>query len=435
MRQHLFRNGRRPGFRYGRTAAAAVALGLTAGLTGCGSDGPSHTTLTLVAADYDVDGGQSSKEYWAKLAARFEEKNPDIDVDVHIEPWTSVDSKVQDMVKAGKAPDIAQIGAYADYAAAGKLYNVDRMLSLRTAANFLPPLAKAGEHRRTPYGIPFVASTRLLFYNKKLFEEAGIEKPPATWDELRDAAEKLKEETEAEYPFALPLGPEEAQAETMNWLLSAGESYTVGGGSYDINSARNIQTVSWVKTNLVDRKLTGPVAPAKLNRKMAFAAFARGEVGMLNGHPSLLRIARKAGVDLGTVPIPGPKGTPYNAMGVADWIMAFKENGNRVQAGKFLDFVFSDENVLAFAGQNNLLPVTVSASQAMEDDPKYGDLKNFLEPLPKSVLPPVGKTSWAAVSAEIKQSIGKAVAPGGSPKAVLDAIDRVAEQADIKSGE
>ncbi|MGV9311761.1 extracellular solute-binding protein [Streptomyces sp. NPDC003691] len=435
MRQHLFRNGRQRGFRYGRPSAAAVVLGLTAGLTGCSSDEPSNVTLDVVVADYDVDGGQSSKEYWDTLTTRFEAANSHIDVRVRVEPWTNVDRAVQDMVKAGKAPDIAQIGAYADYAAADKLYPVDQLLSLETAANFLPPLVQAGEHRRTRYGMPFVASTRLLFYNKKLFEEAGIEKAPTTWEQLRKAAVKLDEETDAKYPFALPLGPEEAQAEVLNWLLSAGDSYTVTGGSYDINSLQNIKTLTWVKEKLVDRGLTGPVAPAQLNRKAAFAAFARGEVGMLNGHPSLLRTARKAGIELGTVAIPGPEGTPHSAMGVADWIMAFKEGGNRAEAGKFLDFLFSDENVIAFAGQNNLLPVTVSASSAMKKDTRYAELKGFLELLPNSNLPPVGKVSWAAVSAEIKKSVGKAVAPGGSPKAVLDGIDRVAEQAEADSGE
>ncbi|MFE0421963.1 extracellular solute-binding protein [Streptomyces sp. NPDC058953] len=404
-------------------------------LAGCSSDEPGDVTLTLIAADYDVDGGQSSRAYWDGLVAAFEAKNPRIDVDVRIEPWTNVDRTVQDLVKSGNAPDVAQIGAYADYAAEGKLYDVDQLLSLGTMTNFLRPLAVAGEHRRTQYGMPFVASTRLLFYNKKLFAEAGIEEPPKSWEDLRDTAERLKEKTDVVYPFALPLGPEEAQAETLNWLLSAGDSYTVAGAGYTINSARNVSTVTWMKRNLVDKDLTGPVTPGQLNRKEAFAAFARGEVGMLNGHPSLLRIADKAGIELGTVAIPGPDGTPQNAMGVADWIMAFKENGNRSEVGKFLDFVYNDENVMAFAGQNNLLPVTTSAFDAMREDPKYAELRGFLDELPDSVLPPVGKVSWAAVSADIKQNIGRAVAPGGNPKAVLDAIDRKAEEAEIAEEE
>jgi multiple sugar transport system substrate-binding protein len=152
--------------------------------------------------------------------------------------------------------------------------------------------------------------------------------------------------------------------------------------------------------------------------------------GMLNGHPSLMQAAAKAGVDVGKVPLPGKEGKAKAAMGVADWIMGFKQNGHRVEIGKFLDFVFSDENVLEFAGQNDLLPSTISASEAMEKDPEHKDLKGFLQELPTSVLPPVGKTSWAAVSENIKKNIGKAVDEGGSPSVTLSRIARDATAAE-----
>ena len=407
---------------------------MTVALTGCGSSGgSSDVTLRFVAADYDVSGGESSKKYWSDLAAAFEAKNPGIKIDVQIESWNDVDRKVAEMVKAGKAPDVAQIGAYADYAADGKLYTADQLLSIPTQSNFLGPLVDAGEQKRVQYGLPFVASTRLLFYNKKLFRQAGIEKAPQTWAELRDDAEKLKESTDVKYPFALPLGPEEAQAESMMWMLSAGDGYVDSVGRYAIDSPQNISTFEWLKANLVDKELIGPVAPGKLNRKDAFAAFTRGEVGMLNGHPSLMQAAEKADIDIGKVAMPGRVEKPKAAMGVADWIMGFKQNGHKTEIGKFLDFVFEDKNVLDFAGQNDLLPVTISASEAMKQDREHQDLKAFLQELPTSVLPPVGKTSWAAVSDTVKQNIGKAVEPGGSPKKVLTGIAQkatVAERAE-----
>jgi multiple sugar transport system substrate-binding protein len=267
---------------------------MTVALSGCGT-GSDQVTLKLVAADYDVAGGQSSKTYWADLTAAFEAENPGIEVEVQIESWNDVDRKVAEMVEAGEAPDIAQIGAYADYAAADKLYSADQLLSIPVQSNFLGPLTEAGEQKRTQYGLPFVASTRLLFYNKKLFAEAGIEEEPETWADLEEAARKLKAGTDATYPFALPLGPEEAQAETMMWLLSGGDGYTDPVDKYTIDSQRNVDTFTWLKDHLVEEGLTGPVAPGKLNRKDAFAAFTRGEVGMLNGHPSLMQAAEKKG--------------------------------------------------------------------------------------------------------------------------------------------
>ena len=400
--------------------AAVSALGMTAALGGCGGTGSGEVTLKLVAADYGDSDANSSQKYWDDLVAEYEDANPGVKVDVSVYSWNDVDRKVREMVAAGDAPDLAQIGAYADYAAKGELYQADELLSIPTQADFVAQLADAGEVRRTQYGMPFAASTRLLFYNKKLFTEAGLT-PPTTWSDLAADAVALKE-ADVKYPYALPLGPEEAQAETLQWLLSGGDGYTSAVGTYGIDSPQNIQTFTWLKNELVDKGLTGPVAPGKLNRADAFAAFARGEVGMLNGHPSLMKTAAAQGVDVGMVPMPGEERSTRAALGVADWMMAFKKNGHRSEAGKFLDFVYDEKNVLAFSRKYDLLPVTTSASATMSTAAQDKDLAPFLEELPTAQLYPVGKTSWAQVSADIKKRIGTAFAANGSPEAVLTTL-------------
>ncbi|UIX33038.1 ABC transporter substrate-binding protein [Streptomyces sp. GQFP] len=407
--------------------AAVSALGMTAALGGCGATGSGEVTLKLVAADYGDSDANSSQKYWDDLVAAYEDANPEVKVDVSVYSWNDVDRKVKEMVAAGDAPDLAQIGAYADYAAEGDLYQADELLSIPTQADFVAQLADAGKVKRTQYGMPFAASTRLLFYNKKLFTEAGLT-PPTTWSELAADAAALKE-TGVKYPYALPLGPEEAQAETLQWLLSGGDGYTSAVGTYGIDSPQNIKTFTWLKDELVDKGLTGPVAPGKLNRADAFAAFARGEVGMLNGHPSLMKTAVAQGVDVGMVPMPGEERSTRAAMGVADWMMAFKQNGHRNEVGKFLDFVYDEKNVLAFSRKYDLLPVTTSASTAMSAAAQDKDLAPFLEELPTAQLYPVGKTSWAQVSADIKKRIGTAFAANGSPEAVLTTLQAEANSA------
>ncbi|MEU9475647.1 extracellular solute-binding protein [Streptomyces sp. NPDC048191] len=412
------------------------ALGMTAVLGGCGSTGSSDVTLRLVAADYGDSPANSSQKYWDSLAKDYESQHPGVKIDVSVYSWNDVDAKVKEMVDAGHAPDLAQIGAYADYAAAGKLYPASDLLSIRTQADFLSQLSDAGQWNHTQYGIPFAVSTRVLFYNKTLFAKAGIT-PPTTWDELAADARALKDRG-VKYPYALPLGPEEAQAETMQWLLSGasgsdgGSGYTDDIGTYTIDSAQNVETFTWLKDDLVDKGLTGPVAPGKLNRATAFAAFADGQVGMLNGHPTLIQQAQKKGVKFGMVPMPGRTGKARAAMGVADWMMAFKQNGHRDQIGDFLNFVYSEKNVLAFSREYGLLPVTGSASTTMGDSDSAPDaaLHPFLEQLPTSELYPVGKTSWASVSAAVKQDIGQAVAPGGDPAGVLTRLQATATAAD-----
>ncbi|MGV9952783.1 extracellular solute-binding protein [Streptomyces cellulosae] len=412
-----------------RTIAAVSALGLAAVLSGCGVGGDSSdVTLTLVAADYGNGAADSSKKYWAGLVERYETDHPDVDIDVSVYSWNDVDRKVKEMVDAGSPPDMAQIGAYADYASQGLLYRAGDLLSIPVQADFLSQLSGAGELNSVQYGMPFAASTRLLFYNKSLFAEAGLT-PPETWDELVECAEALKANG-VKFPYALPLGPEEAQAETLQWLLSGDGGYTDIGGTYGIDSTENVETFSWLRDELVGKGLTGPVAPGKLDRAKAFQAFAAGDVGMLNGHPSLMEMAKMKGVKYGMVPIPGADGETPSTLGVADWMMAFEKNGHRDEIGDFLDFVYSEENVLGFSREYDLLPVTNSASRAMAASGQDKELKPFLDQLPLSQLYPVGKTSWAAVNAAIKQKIGRAVEPGGSPEDVLGELQAAAVRAD-----
>ncbi|MGP4046419.1 extracellular solute-binding protein [Streptomyces sp. 2A115] len=414
--------------------AVVSALGMTVALSGCGGSGESggSVTLRLVAADYGDSKANSSQRYWDKVVKAYEADHPGIKVEVSVHSWNDVDAKVKKMVTEGNAPDMAQIGAYADYAAENQLYKADELLSISTQADFVSRLAEAGEVNRVQYGMPFASSTRLLFYNKKLFADADLT-PPRSWSELAADAQALKS-SGVKIPYALPLGPEEAQAETLMWLLSGGDGYTDSVDSYSIDSEQNVETFTWLKDELVGKGLTGPTEPGKLNRAQAFAAFTRGEVGMLNGHPTLMKAAAAKGVDFGMVPMPGISGRSKATMGVADWMMAFKQNGHAEQIGDFLDYVYSERNVLAFSREYDLLPATTSASETMAGAKEDADLVQFLDELPNSELYPVGKTSWASVNADIKTQIGKALSPKGNPEATLGQLQRAAVSAESSAG-
>ncbi|MEU6209001.1 extracellular solute-binding protein [Streptomyces sp. NPDC047023] len=419
---------------FGATSTTVV-LGLLIPLAGCGGsdDGAGDEgTLRLVAAEYGDSAATSSKPYWEKVAADFSEQNPGIKVEVTLLPWADIDSEVTRMVKAGKAPDIALMGSYSDFAARGELYPADELLSITAEANFLQPLADAGSVGSTLYGLPFVASSRLMFYNKGLLDKAGVKTPPKTWSELKAASKALKDKG-VKYPFALPLGPEEAHAEAMIWELSNGGGYADSSGNYNLASEQNIETWRWVKENMVDTGFTGPTAPSRTNRADAFAAFLQGDVGMLNGYPSLAHEARAKGIEVGTVSMPvsddlGTGETPP-AVGVADWMMAFRQNGRRAEIGKFLDFVYQDKNLSEFANRYHLLPSTVTASRTPAGGGLDKNDQQFLNALRGAQLYPVNDPSWVTVSDTIKRNIGRAVEPAGDPKAVLEDIASQAGQA------
>ncbi|MCX4747360.1 extracellular solute-binding protein [Kitasatospora sp. NBC_01287] len=406
-------------------AALAASTLLLSGCGFLGIGGSDTVTLKLVAADYgDGTPANSSSHYWDDLARKFEAANPKIKVDVQVFSWDDIDAKVAGMVKSGHTPDIVQTGGFADKAVAGQLYPASDVLSMETQANFLDAFNKAGGVLGTQYGIPFVSSSRTFFYNKAIFKQAGISQPPASWADLKADAALIKAKVPGVTPYGLPLGPEEAQAESMMWTMSGGGGLTDDAGVYTLDSQQDVDTFSWLKQNLVDTQLTYP-DPASVNRKTAFKDFASGKVAMLNGHPSLLQAAQQGNIDFGTAAIPqkDPQ-AKAGTLGVADWMMAYSANGHKTQIRAFLDYAYAKENTLAFDEQYNLLPVTQDAAADMTADPKYAGLKPFLDALPNASFYPLGDPAWDTVSAKIKSDIGKAVQ--GDPKPVLGELQQYA---------
>ncbi|WP_441246928.1 extracellular solute-binding protein [Kitasatospora sp. McL0602] len=409
------------------------AIGLTGALalTACssssgGSASDSVTTLKLVAADYGDKAANSSKAYWDGVAQAFQAANPNIKVDVQVVNWNDIDKQVKTMIQSGNQPDILQTGGYADKVADDLLYKAGDVLSIGVQANFIDTFAKAGQVDGTQYGIPFVSSARAFFYNKAIFAQAGITDAPKTWDDVKTDAALIKAKVPGVTPYALPLGPEEAQGESMMWELGNGGGFTDANGKYSLDSQANTDTFNWLKTNLVDPGLTYP-NPATTDRKTAFADFAAGKAAMLNGHPSLIQMSKDGKVDYGVTAIPGKAGALKNTLGVADWVMAFKKNGHREQVKKFLDFAYSKENTLKFDELYNLMPVTQDTLRDMTGNPAHKDLAPFFALLPSASFYPLGDTSWDAVSAEIKKSGGSAVKD--DPAKVLGDLQKKAQAA------
>ncbi|MGW2748378.1 extracellular solute-binding protein [Streptomyces sp. NPDC001450] len=219
-------------------------------------------------------------------------------------------------------------------------------------------------------------------------------------------------------PYGLPLGAEESQTETLSWLLSGGGGYTDDAGGYAFDSPENVRTLDWIARQLVRPGLTGP-DPVGTDRQDAYDSFTRGETGMLNGDRSLMRRAAGSGIRFAVAPVPGRTGPSSSVTGVTDWMMAFKQNKHRRQIGVFLDFVYRDANVQAFADRYDTLPVTTSAAEAMSADRARRPLQVYLDQLPGARFCPVGKRSWGAVLVKLKSLVGWAVAKNGDPDGVL----------------
>ncbi|CAM5721951.1 Solute-binding protein OS=Streptomyces glaucescens OX=1907 GN=SGLAU_15450 PE=4 SV=1 [Streptomyces glaucescens] len=110
-------------------------------------------------------------------------------------------------------------------------------------------------------------------------------------------------------------------------------------------------------------------------------------------------------------------------------MLAFRQNGHKEQVGESSDFVYSDENVLDFSREYDLLPVADPHTD--NERRRRGQGAPAVPEGAAAELYPVGKTSWAQVAAEVKR-IGQAVAPGGSPRRRARQVETTALDAEAR---
>ncbi len=398
--------------------AVAGALALAACGTGATPSASKPVTLKLVVADYGTGPSNTSSTYWQGIATAFHKKNPSISVKVTAINWNDFDTQVQTMVQNKQYPDITEGDYFSTYAQEGLLYSAKQVLS--DPGNLLPAFKNQGTYQGTQYGLPFTTSSRTLFYNKKLFTQAGISSAPTTWADVQSDAAKIT--GLGKIGFGLPLGAEEAQAESLLWMLGNGGNYQTSSGKYDIDSAANIQTFQFL-TKLVNAGDTEP-NPATKDRTPLWQQFAQGQIGMINASPALVPIIKTAGVltdsDWTSVPIAGKNGALTKTLGVCDNVAAFKSNGHEAQIKKFLDFAYQDKYQIQFDKEYDLLPATSTAAKALESDAIFGP---FLKALPNSVQYP-SDTAWPQLKTKIQQTIGTALT--SDPKSVLGQLQQAA---------
>jgi multiple sugar transport system substrate-binding protein len=411
--------------------AVAIAAAAALAVSGCsssgggnkGSGGGGSVTLKLVVADYGTGPSNTSSKFWQGVINDFEAQNSNIKVKVTAINWNDYDSQVQTLLQNKQIPDITEGDYNAKYAQDGLLYPMSDVLS--DPGNVLSEFTKLDSYNGTQYGIPWTTSSRTLFYNKKLFQQAGISSPPQTWADIQNDAAKIK--ALGKIGFGMPLGSEEAQAEALLWFLGNGGGYQDSSGKWVINSPQNVETLNFMK-QLVSAGDTEPNPGTKNRTADSWTNFANGKVGMVNGSPALIPMIQKAGVlqdsDWASVPIAGKNGALNTTLAVCDNVQAFKANGHQAQIKKFLDFAYQDKYQLQFDKEYDLLPATNSGVKALSSDPTFGP---FLKALPNGVQYP-GDTVWAQVKSQIQKTIGTAIT--GNPKQVLDAIQQTAESGD-----
>jgi ABC-type glycerol-3-phosphate transport system substrate-binding protein len=413
-----------------RVAAVVTVAALALGGCGFGKSNESSsgggsaqggaTTLNLLVPSYS----DATKANWEKVISGFQAKNPDIKVNLEVQSWDNINDVVRTKVQSNKAPDILNIDAFSGFAKDGLLYKASEVASPATLSDFQDSFKQNASINGEMMAFPFLASTRALFYNKDLLAKAGVSAPPKTWDELLAAAKKVNALGGGVYGYGMPLGNEEAQAETSLWTFGNGGSWT-DGSKITVNTPQNLEAVQFMQ-KMVQEKATQP-NPGASDRTPMLNVFIQGKIAMAAGLPPILGQIKQKNPKLayGTAPIPTKTGQPVT-LGVADHLMAFKNDDSKKAAiTKFVDYFFSKEVYTTWVDAEGFLPTTKSGAQQLSGK---AELKDFLTSLPTAKFYPSSNEAWSATQGALQSQMGL-IAQGKSPKSVLDAVQAKADDA------
>ncbi|WP_144235648.1 ABC transporter substrate-binding protein [Planomicrobium okeanokoites] len=189
-----------------------------------------------------------------KIVADFNASQDEIEVKHTYSPWGDIWTKELAAIAAGNPPDVVinDINATAIRGKENQAMNLSEFMDDSFSEKFYPELWNATLYEGDSYGIPFNTDTRVLFYNKDAFEEAGLdpEDPPSTWAELEEYAAKLDVKNGDDYD-RLGFYPLWGVGYDV-WLLNAnGENYFGEDNNVDnvnINTETNAEVLNWLKS-------------------------------------------------------------------------------------------------------------------------------------------------------------------------------------------
>lgn len=179
--------------------ADAPATGATAP-TAVPTAEPESATLGSGATKlvwWHISTAEDQRAIWEQMAQEFVAQNPNVSIEITVLENEAFKAKLATAMQSGSPPDIFQSwggGVLKQYGDAGLVQDLTPALQQDGWGETFSqgPLGLYTFDGKT-YGVPWNAGMVGFWYNKALFEQAGITAPPATWDEFLTVVQQLKD--------------------------------------------------------------------------------------------------------------------------------------------------------------------------------------------------------------------------------------------------
>jgi raffinose/stachyose/melibiose transport system substrate-binding protein len=381
---------------------------------------------------WHIQNNDPGLSLWQAVADEFMAANPNVTIDITVQENEAFKQALQTSLQAGDVPDIFQSwggGGLREQVDAGLVMDITDAAA-EFDAEFNGAAASMMEIDERMYGVPFDLGIVGVWYNKALFEEAGIDGPPATWDEMLEDVQTLKDAGIT--PISLAAGD---KWPAMFWYgymalrIAGADVMQQAGVNENFNDPAFVQAGEELQ-RLIDLE---PFQPGYLATPWdgpdgAAAVLANSEAAMmLMGHwaPGTMSANGPdlaANGDLGWFIFPeveGGAGAATDAFGGGNGFAVGKDAPP--EALEFLEYLSSVDVANRVGSEANLLPTTVG-SEGSITDPNLVDVisargeAGYVQLYLDQAYPP-------EVGAAVNDSIVTLFSGDGVPQDVVDAVN------------
>ena len=381
-----------------------MGLGLAAVLGGCGAKAEDVSTASTApqgesAAEVESAAAQETGKdpvtltYWqhssaardemmTELVKDFEAENPDIKIKLEFIPEGDYSQKLIPSLATDTAPDVFQIqsGMVAKLAEAGAIQPLDEtvMPADMIEKEFVPATVNGLKYNDQYYGMPTDVQTIILFWNKALVAEAGLdaENGPQTWEEFFDWARKLTKR-EGDALVQSGWGGKGYVPELLSFIeQKGGKFYDEESGQFVFaEDAAALDAIKEYASLYKDDK----VYDTEFVKN--WAGFRQGLIGMMLGHPAMIGNLPQTAPDLdfgvGMIPANGDS----RATCVTSWGYVASAKAPSAEATRFIEFLSSEEVEKKWTQKTGELPArsVLLDDEELKQDPKVAVAIQSLE--------------------------------------------------------
>lgn len=400
--------------------ALAVALSLTGAAF-------AEEPVTITYATFSASGAQ--EETLKKMVEVFEEKNPDIKVDVQLTGYDDYFTKLATTVGGGNAPDVFEMNMenFLAYMLRGACADLTGLVD---PASYSEGTLSAVSSDGKLYAVPMSFSTCVLFYNKALFDQAGIDYPDDTWTwtEAQAAAEKIRALGDDIWGYYQPISYNEFYKSVKgNGGSLLNEDYT----AFTVNTPENVAVLEAMLARVRGEDRVMPNAEDMAGRG-DWDLFSEGKLGMLvSGIWGFQTFTDQCDFDWDITVEPGFK--DKSTFFFANVNCVSTESGKQEAAARFVDAMGSDPDIVQLRLDASWELPTIAdqtkLTQYLEVTPP-DNREAVFDSMDYAVAPPA-LLEQGAVSEIIGNVLGTLETNDMTAQEALDEIQAQLEEADL----